>query len=397
MNAITAGHYNVTSVLRLLWLNPGISRVEIADRLGLNRSTITHIINELLEHELVVTLAIGDSTPMGGRKKVQLGINPNYGCVAGVELHPEFIRLLLVNLHGEVIYEHTMKNEVTRRSLYSRLRQAYKHIKSKAQRMKLRLLGVGCGIPGIVDPIQGIIHQSIPMHITTPEPFCQMVSEFIEEPVFIDNDANCCCWGEIASDRNIDDSNFLYILGVWRAGDGSPAQTVAGIGMGIVLNNGVHYGKDFSAGEFRSIDWNQKNRGQFSLSDKQMSSAMHQRETFIKLSKELGSHAAMLGNVLNLDRICLGGFFDRDDAEVQEIFAKEIRRNWPYPNEPRCKVDFATYGENAVSYGGAGIILEHMFGASAISALPGQEPGIRILLSNGKNQALTSKSARRAI
>jgi hypothetical protein len=47
--------------------------------------------------------------------------------------------------------------------------------------------------------------------------------------------------------------------------------------------------------------------------------------------------------------------------EIVEVVRAEIRRNWSYPNEVECAVEFAVLGDLAVAYGAAGMFLERFF------------------------------------
>ena len=94
--------------------------------------------------------------------------------------------------------------------------------------------------------------------------------------------------------------------------------------------------------------------------------------------RELARNAAMIVHILDLDRLYLGGFFDPRDVETQAVFTEEIRRNWTYPTPPRCEVSFATHGEQAVAYGGAGMLLARAFAEPAV--FEAREDGLALLL-----------------
>src|SRR5687768_12734732 len=126
MPSIVPGQYNTARVLRLLWQKPGISRVEMAAQLGLNRSTVTIIIAELLERQLVKTVAFGDASPAGGRKKVQLAVNPQFGCAGGVQVHADYLRATLVDLGGRVPHHEVSAGAVHEQNLHRRLEKACK-------------------------------------------------------------------------------------------------------------------------------------------------------------------------------------------------------------------------------------------------------------------------------
>ena len=379
MNSLLAAQYNTSRVLRLIWLNPGISRAEIADGLGLNRSTITHIVKELTEQGVVETQEGGSSGPSGGRKNVRLAINKRFGCIAGFDVRPDLVRIVAVDLSGEVVFHDELKTKLKGKHLYGGLREAYEWVRGRARKLKLPLLGVGCGVPGIVRPEENTIQQSIPLGITQAEALGQKLGDFVREPVFVDNDANCCCWGEIVSKRSEEKVSFLFVYGDWRKVHKPSRRFVTSIGMGVAIKDTVHHGKDFSAGEFRSIEWKAGNSSQFSLSDDEISGTRGDRGLFLAMTRELARNTALLVNVLDLERLYLGGFFHADDEESREIFREEILKNWSYPNQLACEVTFSTYGKNAVAYGAASLFLVRMFEHSARMVLTGSKAGLRLL------------------
>jgi predicted NBD/HSP70 family sugar kinase len=378
MSAGASPSGNVARVLRLLWLHPGISRVEMAARLGLNRSTVSVIIQELLERKLVKPIAFADVAPGGGRKKVQLTINPQYGCAGGVQVHADFLRAVLVDMAGRVIHRSADPGAVTGKNLLRRLERAGRQLEQRARQLGLRLLGVGCGLPGIVDPGEGTLLQSIPLGILREEPIAPRLAPLLDHPVFVANDAHCCCWGELACSRETPD-NFLFILAEWRRAPERVGALMTSIGVGVTLGRQVHYGRGFSAGEFRSIDWRPGNASQFSLTDDEIAAAAHDRGLYLRMVRELARNAALVVHVLDLDRVYLGGFFDARDVETQGAFTEEIRRNWTYPTPPMCEVAFSTNGDHAVASGAAGLILERAF-ADPGALEGGRAPGLALLM-----------------
>ena len=71
---------NTSLVARLIWQRKSISRAEIARELNLYRSTVTNITSYLISSGVVVEGKRLASTQQGGRKAVELSINPNFGC-----------------------------------------------------------------------------------------------------------------------------------------------------------------------------------------------------------------------------------------------------------------------------------------------------------------------------
>ncbi len=367
MSGVAAASYNTARVLRRLRQQPGLSRVEIADQLGLNRSTVTNIVNDLLARTLVQAVAESDASPNGGRKKTQLAINAGYGCAGGVQVHADYVRVVLVDLMGRLLYQHVLPGPVGQRNLHRRLLEACAHLARRAGQVGVRLLGIGCGLPGIVDPYRGTLLRSIPLGVQGEEPIVKRLEPVLGRPLLLGNDAHCCCWGELVGARD-PATSFLFILGEWRRAPGQVGALLASIGVGVVLNRTVHHGRRYSAGEFRSVEWQAPSANQFSLRDEQIAAARTDPAQHRAMLRELARNAAMLVYMLNLDRLYLGGFFADQDVETRAIFAEEIQRRGTFPPSSACEVAFSSHGQHAVAYGAAGLILGHAFGTTAASS-----------------------------
>ena len=59
-------------ILREIWMNKEISRVDIARALGLDKSTVSNNVKELLRMGVIVEASEGSSGPQGGRKPVNI-------------------------------------------------------------------------------------------------------------------------------------------------------------------------------------------------------------------------------------------------------------------------------------------------------------------------------------
>ena len=370
MNAVQMKkRINLSRVLRSVWLNEGISRIEIANNLGLDKSTITKLIHELLEGNIVNIKAEGAAGKLGGRKPVKLMINKNIAFIAGIEVQPDCCNISIINLEGELTYQETKKINFNSCNLITNILEIINNIEIKLKSSNHFLLGTGVGLGGIVNPDKGIIYQSIPLNITAPLHLSSEISANTDIPVFIENDANCCCWGEITSGKSEKLRNFLYLLSEFREGSSSDFDYRGlAVGMGIVINGKVYHGENFSAGEFKSILWTPSQKSQFSFSDELMSRSEKDDRVFLDVFNELATNIALLINVFNFSRIYLGGAIEeKKNLGIDRILMEKINCNWPYGNNVNCTVRFSSTGKNSVSYGAASLILQKLF---AIPEIP---------------------------
>lgn len=106
-----------------------------------------------------------------------------------------------------------------------------------------KIVGVGIGIPGIIDSQKGVLTQAPNICNVDNYPLRQVLIEKIGEsmPVFIENDANCAAIGE------------------WWTGAGKDVKSLiiltlgTGVGGGIILNGELWNGADGMAGEIGHI------------------------------------------------------------------------------------------------------------------------------------------------
>ncbi|MFP3959988.1 MAG: hypothetical protein ACLFUX_07450, partial [Spirochaetaceae bacterium] len=133
------------------------------------------------------------------------------------------------------------------------------------------------------------------------------------------------------------------------------------VGFGIVLGGNVHYGHEFSAGEFRSILRGPEHLGQFSLNRDEAFRIDEDPELMDRFVRELSKHVALFVNTFNLSHVFLGGSLDFEGLHVRRVLDEAIQENWPYPDRVSTKLAFSSLRERAVAYGAAGMVLERMF------------------------------------
>jgi len=89
-------------ILNLLRLEGVLSRATLARKIGLTRSTISRIINKLIEDNLVreANLAQGKN----GRPGMLLELDPNGGSAVGIEIGVNFITIMLTDFKANKIW-----------------------------------------------------------------------------------------------------------------------------------------------------------------------------------------------------------------------------------------------------------------------------------------------------
>lgn len=92
---------NMNIVLHEIRRAGSISRKDLASKVGLTAGTITNLVNECIENNIIFESGSGISA--GGRKPIFVELNPNSGYIFGIELNVNRIVCVLVNFKAEII------------------------------------------------------------------------------------------------------------------------------------------------------------------------------------------------------------------------------------------------------------------------------------------------------
>jgi glucokinase-like ROK family protein len=228
---------NLSSVLRHLHEQITLSRAQIANATGLNKSTVSSLVDELIEGRLIYET--GTNSGNAGRPATLLEINPNAGGIVGMELGVDFVSVVLTNFLGDILWQ-KIENADPAKKVDSTIKQSLRVINAaiaEGKARNLRILGLGLAIPGMVDVKEGVLVLAPNLNWRNV-PLRKICEEDTGLPVFVDNDANAAAIGEhlFGVGKQIRDFIFIY------AG--------TGIGGGLFLSNELYRGKNGFAGEF---------------------------------------------------------------------------------------------------------------------------------------------------
>jgi predicted NBD/HSP70 family sugar kinase len=348
-------------IVRTIWQNPRISRVGIAERLGLDKSTITNQVARLIDIGLIEEMDEGSAGTRGGRRPIHLAINRSFGRVIGIEVQVESYVAVVVDLAGEVLGEARGSISSGWEHCSDMMLDVIHECSAKLCPGGERLLGVGVGTAGLVDSKRGRIRYSVPLGIRSTVDFGATVASNLAVPCLIENDANCCAWGELAFNRSEALRDFLFALIEFRRDPLAigPSGEI-GVGFGIVLGGKVYSGAHGNAGEFRSAFCNGPGELQLSLPKTTLSRLDSDRESLAAAADELARNTAMMVNTMDFERIYVGGDIEALDVDFPAILRRRLAENWMYPFPKEVEIRYSSLGGKAVAYGAAGMILDRL-------------------------------------
>ena len=227
---------NRIAVLRLIGSSGPIARTHIADRLGLSPATVTSLTRELLDRGIV---RVAEHAPSkGGRPAVLLQLVGGAATAFGVKVAPDHLVGVQVTLDGAVLERFEVPFDATRPGSADRLADMLDAWTSSlpAQRP---LLGVGLGIPGVVDSSRRRVHS--PMLGWEDFALHDVLQARLRVPVLVDNDVNTLAISERLYGRCREVEDFVTIT-VGR-----------GVGLGIVARGDIYRGFGGGAGEFGHV------------------------------------------------------------------------------------------------------------------------------------------------
>lgn len=228
---------NLSEVLQLIWREREISRAEISRQKELSRSTVSIIVEELLELGLVKEAGAGESR--GGRRPIVLRFDDDAAVILGVDLGATHVAATLTNLRGAVLaWEHqkhpvrddppgalALVNELAERCLAS------------WGGSRRRLLGIGLAVPSPVDPARPDFLNEVVVPTWKGIDVAQPLRKRFRVPVLVDNDANLGAVAERWWGAGRDVEHFAYI------------KLATGIGSGFFVDGKIYRGASGIAGE----------------------------------------------------------------------------------------------------------------------------------------------------
>ena len=330
--------------------------------MGLDKSTVSIIVKEFTNLGIVESYQLDDEQVALGRRPLGLRVASDFGCVLGVGAQPDLYTVVALDLAGSETYRAQFAPESER--LVPAVCAVVRRVLADPSFPGTCLLGLGVGLSGMVDPVGGIVKQSLPFGQDSDENVAvgDELKAVFGLPVIVDNDANCCAWGVLTDHRTGAVRNYLCVLiELHKQKAATSRYDGLGVGFGIGIDGRVYGGTQHAAGEFRSVFSPAEKSSQFSISRTDSFRVAEDPALFSRFSEELSTNIALLVNTFDLSHIFVDGNIETGVPTLIRAVEDAIQRNWAYSTPRLCHVEFTGRGEHAVANGAGSMFLQRLF------------------------------------
>jgi predicted NBD/HSP70 family sugar kinase len=157
LSSSVVGTANRGLVIQALFDLGPTSRAELARRAGVNRTTISGIVQPLIDNDVLVETEPGRSKRSGGKPARPLWFSPSARPICGVLLMPDAVQACLVTLDGAIIGENRvalLKGDGPVAPIIKAIKKSMRSALAVATR---KPLGVGVAVGAMVDTDEGSI------------------------------------------------------------------------------------------------------------------------------------------------------------------------------------------------------------------------------------------------
>jgi predicted NBD/HSP70 family sugar kinase len=229
---------NRAEIMRKIYFEGPISRLEISHQIGISPATVTNIVNALLEKNIIIESGVKRAE--NGRPSTMIMINQNYGHFIGIEVGETFVQVELFDIFFnscQKTYAALPAKHIEPQQIVTTMLQGIEEVMQGNGLTEEDMIGIGIGFPGLVDPIKGV-------SVFTPNwgwhnvSITSLLSEHLSIPMLLDNGAKAMAMGEALFGAGQGINNLVVLL------------IGTGVGSGIITNRTLFRGSSNNAGEF---------------------------------------------------------------------------------------------------------------------------------------------------
>ncbi len=231
-------YFNRHRILKALYFNEPLSRQDLSRLTNLSVATITNLITTWLDQGVI--LESGTTRSRGGRPRVMLTLNKEYGSFIGIDLGETLIRFHLFDLKMNLKHTvtHWLEDEnIQPTEVIDDIVSGYRELLAISGYPEEKVIGIGIGVPGVVER-KGGISVFAPNWGWHNVPLMEKLEEKIHRPIIMDNGAKAMGLAEQWFGISPNKQDLVALL------------IGTGVGAAIITNGELQRGVSNSAGEF---------------------------------------------------------------------------------------------------------------------------------------------------
>lgn len=325
-----------------------ISQADIARLTGLSRTTVHTLVSEMKDAGVVREVEAGVPDSRGGRPAVLLVLRDSSLAVVGIDFGHSHVGVAVADIGHNVLAERKCDLDVSndaRAALDAAVRMVDEML-AEARMEPKSLIGAGIGIPGPVDRARGAAGSATILPGWTGLQIRTEMQERLGVPVEIENDANLGALAELTWGAGRESSNFVYV------------KAATGIGAGIVIDGKLVRGASGTAGEIGHTTLDEAgalcycgNRGCLEtvasgpaiirlvgpldgevpslarIVELAVAGDVRCQRAIADAGHEIGVAIAGLCNLINPERVVIGGLLSRTGEVLLHPMRESIRRH----------------------------------------------------------------------
>jgi glucokinase-like ROK family protein len=382
---------NLSVIMNHLRTNAPISRAALAEATGLNKTTVSSLVNELIERQFVQE--IGLASPSSGRPAIQLKLNPTAGFIVSCEIGVDFILVICTDFSPKIIWRYQEQIDLTigQHAILERMLAILNQAIEVGCPSCGPLLGITVGVPGLVDQATGALLFA-PNLGWKDLPIRAILQETFNVPLFVDNEANIAALGEHYFGAAQGYEEVLYISagvglggGIVHAGRVFSGVTGVGAEFGHMTmdpdgeickcgNQGCWETQVSQQALFRRV-WRRIDQGEASrlsemtggrrasltvplIVDAARAGDAVALDALEIIGRHLGIGIASLVNALNPELVVFGGILSLAGEFLMPVIEKEVERRALKWNREAMQLVLAKHGFDACVMGGVAAVYQ---------------------------------------
>ncbi|MHB8588809.1 MAG: ROK family transcriptional regulator [Candidatus Dormibacteraceae bacterium] len=356
-----------------------ISQADIARRTGLSRTTVHTLVAELKDSGVLHEVEAAVPDFRGGRPAVLLMLRDSSLAVVGIDFGHSHVGVAVADIGHNVLAERRCDLDVSHdaRAALDAAARMVEEVLSEARVERKAVIGAGIGIPGPVDRARGAAGSATILPGWTGLRIGSEMRDRLAMPVEIENDANLGALAELTWGAGSECSNFAYI------------KVATGIGAGLVIDGKLLRGASDTAGEIGHTTLDESgalcycgNRGCLEtvasgpaiiglvglvdgevptlsrIVELAVAGDLRCHRAIADAGHEIGVAIAGLCNLINPERVIVGGLLSRTGEVLLHPMREAIRRHAVKAAAETLDVRPAVFVERAELLGSLALALQ---------------------------------------